>query len=161
MSLKKKTQPKIKQKRRLMKTPPTKLKIPPGMTEAEVLSTIEKASHSLSMKFKFGYMTAEDIRQECFLFAYEGLQNYDGRGPLENFLRVHFKNRLCNFKRHKYQRIYEVKCKCKLCKKKVDHEQRLLCPKYKQWHTRNLDKKNIILPIGIDQINDANEENTK
>ncbi len=137
------------------------LKIPKDLNEQEVIATIEKISKSLSLKFRFGYLTQADLAQEIFILAIQALKKYDRSRPLENFLRVHLRNRLINYKRDNYQRIYELKCKCKLCKGKVEHEIRMDCPHYKKWHNSNLSKKNIILPIGIDQINDERETNTK
>jgi len=137
------------------------MKIPDGMSEQDVLGIIAKISKSLSYKFRFGFYDNLDIEQESFILAMDALDRYDGKRPLENFLRVHIKNRLCNYKRDNFQRTYELKCKCKLCKKKVDHEVRLKCNSYKQWYFRNLEKKNILLPLSLDheKICENNERN--
>ena len=131
------------------------------MSEQDVLGIIAKISKSLSYKFRFGFYDNLDIEQESFILAMDALDRYDGKRPLENFLRVHIKNRLCNYKRDNFQRTYELKCKCKLCKKKVDHEVRLKCNSYKQWYFRNLEKKNILLPLSLDheKICENNERN--
>ena len=68
------------------------------MTEQEVLAVIEKIANRYCHKFKFGYFTAEDIKQEAFIIAVDALDRYDERRPLENFLSSHVKNRLINFK---------------------------------------------------------------
>ena len=67
------------------------------MTEQEVLIVIEKIANRYCHKFKFGYFTAEDIKQEAFIIAVDALDRYDERRPLENFLSAHVKNRLINF----------------------------------------------------------------
>jgi len=46
----------------------------------------------------------EDIEQEAFIIGMDALERYDGVRPLENFLSVHIKNRLKNFKRDNYYR---------------------------------------------------------
>lgn len=80
------------------------MKIPPGMTEQEVVDTITKVCNRLASKFKFGYFDVEDIKQEAFIYAIQGLEDYDPSKPLENFLSVHIRNRLINLKRNKYAR---------------------------------------------------------
>ena len=64
--------------------------IPHGMTEDEVVQTINLIANRLAGKFKFGYHELEDMKQQARLFAWEGLENYDGVRPLENFLGLTF-----------------------------------------------------------------------
>jgi DNA-directed RNA polymerase specialized sigma24 family protein len=78
------------------------MKIPKGMTEKEVLEIINKVASRYAHKFRFGYFEADDIRQEAVIIAMEALERYEEGRPLENFLAVHVKNRLNNFKRDKY-----------------------------------------------------------
>jgi DNA-directed RNA polymerase specialized sigma24 family protein len=133
------------------------MKIPSGMTEEQVIKLIYTITSHLSVKFRFGYLSQDDIQQECFILAIDGLERYDETMPLENFLRVHIKNRLCNLKR-KYQRR-ELQCVCKTCSDKtLDVNSKMVCIKYKQWYDRNLSKKNIMLPIGIDEVSDEHEK---
>ena len=80
------------------------MKIPKGMTEQEVTETINKICDRYAYKFQFAFYTPEDIRQEAFIIAMEALDRYDEGRPLENFLAVHVKTRLNNFKRDKYYR---------------------------------------------------------
>ena len=80
------------------------MKIPKGMTEKEVTETINKVADRYAYKFQFGFYTPDDIRQEAFIIAMEAMDRYDESRPLENFLAVHVKNRLNNFKRDKYYR---------------------------------------------------------
>jgi DNA-directed RNA polymerase specialized sigma24 family protein len=123
------------------------------MTQQEVIELIDSITNSLSLKFRFGFLTQEDIKQECFILAIDGLERYDDKLPLENFLRVHIKNRLCNLKR-KFQRR-DIKCECNICKvESSTHKDRISCLKYKQWYERNLAKKNLMLPMDIDLVSD-------
>ena len=59
--------------------------IPPHMTEQQVVQIINNIANRLASKFKFGYHELEDMRQQARLFAWEGLENYDGIRPLRKF----------------------------------------------------------------------------
>ena len=74
------------------------------MKKSEVLEIINKICDRYAYKFQFGYYTPDDIRQEAFIIAVDALERYDDSRPLENFLAVHVKNRLNNFKRDKFFR---------------------------------------------------------
>jgi DNA-directed RNA polymerase specialized sigma24 family protein len=80
------------------------MKIPKNMTEEQVVSTISKISSRLASKYTFPNYEADDISQEAFIIGMEALDRYDGVRPLENFLSIHIKNRLNNFKRDNYYR---------------------------------------------------------
>ena len=81
------------------------MKIPEGMTEEDVLSSIDRVANGLAYKYKFGYYGVDDMKQEARLLAIEGLERYDSsRGKLETFLWTHVSNRLFNIKRNKYSR---------------------------------------------------------
>ena len=85
------------------------MKVPKGMTKSEVLDVINKICDRYAYKFQFGYFTPDDIRQEAFIIAMDALERYDESRPLENFLAVHVKNRLNNFKRDRYYRQQKIK----------------------------------------------------
>ena len=85
------------------------MKVPKGMTKSEVLDIINKICDRYAYKFQFGYFTPDDIRQEAFIIAMDALERYDESRPLENFLAVHVKNRLNNFKRDRYYRQQKIK----------------------------------------------------
>ena len=74
------------------------------MTEDQVVSTIYKISSRLASKYTFPNYEVEDISQEAFIIGMEAMNRYDGVRPLENFLSIHIKNRLKNFKRDNYYR---------------------------------------------------------
>lgn len=79
------------------------------MTEDQVVSTIYRISSRLASKYTFPNYEEDDIQQEAFIIGMEALDRYDGIRPLENFLSVHIKNRLKNFKRDHYYRHDEGK----------------------------------------------------
>ena len=117
------------------------MKIPKGMTEHEVLEIINKICDRYAYKFKFGYFEPEDIRQEAFIIALDALDRYEEGRPLENFLAVHVKNRLNNFKRDKYYRQ----------NKNNDGKQERL----------NNSKKFLMEPLDISNIRDEAEKNMR
>ena len=118
------------------------MKIPKGMTESEVLEIINKICDRYAYKFKFGYFEPEDIRQEAFIIAVDALDRYEEGRPLENFLAVHVKNRLNNFKRDKYYRQNK--------KDKDDRQQQL-----------NNSKKFLMEPLDINNIRDESEKSMR
>jgi DNA-directed RNA polymerase specialized sigma24 family protein len=118
------------------------MRVPKGMTESEVLEVINKICERYAYKFQFGYFEPDDIRQEAFIIALDALDRYEEGRPLENFLAVHVKNRLNNFKRDKYYRQN---------KKKDDDRQAQL----------NNSKKFLMEPLDISNIRDENERNMR
>lgn len=81
------------------------------MTQEQVVSTITRVSHRLASKFTFPNYEEDDIAQEAFIIGMDAMDRYDGVRPLENFLSIHIKNRLKNFKRDNYYRPDEGKAK--------------------------------------------------
>ena len=135
------------------------------MTEDEVIKVINNIANRLAYRFKFGYHEVDDMKQQARLFACEGLNRYDGIRPLENFLWTHVHNRLFNFKRDKYVRPEKP---CKICDNNQDNDicikfsnDKLKCEFYSNWTHRNKNKKNIMNPIGITEIDINNEKNLK
>ena len=117
------------------------MKIPKGMTEQEVLEVINKIADRYAYKFRFGYFEADDIRQEAKIIAMDALDRYEEGRPLENFLAVHVKNRLNNFKRDKYYR-----------QTKIDSNTQ---------EQHNNSKKYLMEPLDISNIRDENEDNMR
>ena len=117
------------------------MKIPKGMPEKEVLEIITKVASRYAHKFRFGYFEADDIRQEAVIIAMEALERYEEGRPLENFLAVHVKNRLNNFKRDKYYR-----------QSKVDSNTQ---------EKHNNSKKFLMEPLDISNIRDEKEDNMR
>ena len=128
-----------------------------GVSEAEFLVVLENISRRLANKFKFGYHDIDDMKQQAAIFALEGLEKYDHKRPLENFLWTHVRNRLFNYKRNNYQRpdkpcltcpLFDkaYKCSANQCSKYKDKSE---CELYAAWSSRNDSKKNIMQPSYI------------
>lgn len=142
------------------------MKIPDNMTEQEVIDIIEKIASNIAWKFVFANYTYEDIKQEAFIWGIKGLDKYNPEQPLENFLWVHIKNRLCNLKRKKYTRIDKpcLTCPLKAYVKNKDlctaFDTKADCKLYASWQARNEKKKNIIMPVNIGLVSDADSSLT-
>ena len=110
------------------------------------------------------------MKQQARLFAWEGIENYDGVSPLENFLWTHVRNRLYNFKRNNFGRPDKPCDSCAYfdiahendkgypCKAYDDHEE---CDLYMGWFKRNTAKRNIMNTAQLDlevRQSDAIEE---
>lgn len=140
------------------------MKVPEGMTEQQVIDTIDVVMGRLSKKMKFGYHEIEDIRQQGFQYALEILEKetYDPKKPLENFLQTHIKNQLINYKRNNFIRsekpcagcVFFDKSKAKSTKGEWcgAFDDPDSCKKYKGWRTRNDSKKSVMCPIDIDVV---------
>lgn len=124
------------------------MKIPEGYTETQVLEIINKILSSIASRYAFGIYGADDIKQEGFILALDGLEKYNGSAPLENFLRIHLGNRLKDFKRDNSFRI-NIHCnKCDI----FDENCQSCC---KRQQTQDM-KKNLLNPIDINVVSDTN-----
>jgi hypothetical protein len=145
--------------------------IPNGMTEEEVVDIIDKVVSRLAWKFRFGFHTVDDIKQQGWLVAWEGLETYDNIRPLENFLWTHVRNRLYNFKRDNFER---PNLPCNTCPLKAydpdyknsdnqctAYSDKMDCSLYLSWINRNIDKRNIMNPIELGGVADEQECNMK
>ena len=83
------------------------MEFPEGVSEEKFLAAYHFVIDKIAHKYVFTSFECDDIRQEAFLIAYDGLKSYDNGRSLENFLYIHLSNRLKNFKRDNYYR-YEV-----------------------------------------------------
>jgi DNA-directed RNA polymerase specialized sigma subunit len=126
--------------------------------ESDFLAALDTISKKLIYKFKFGYHEIDDMKQQAAIFAIEGLEHYDNKRPLENFLWTHVRNRLFNFKRDNYFRPESVCTSCPFfdpkfkksknqCSKFTNKDD---CEIYNQWTDRNQLKKNIMQPANIE-----------
>ncbi len=110
---------------------------------------IERIATRLGQKFRFGYHTIDDMKQQAALFAWEGINDaWDPERPLENFLWIHVRNRLYNFKRNNYGRPEKPCDNCPWAAY-VNHEcvkfdDMLDCHLYKGWTDRNTSKRNLM-----------------
>jgi len=100
---------------------------------------IDKIARRESPKYTFGYLDIDDIEQQARIFGLNGLLAYkEESGPLENFLSVHIKNRLKNFKRDNFYRADQPKNKKSL----------------EKWEKRTQTKINLLQPINIDGMDE-------
>lgn len=135
------------------------------MTESEVLEIIEKILHYFAKKFRFGYYDEEDIKQEGYIIAFDGLTRYDNARPLENFLTVHIRNRFISFKRDRYRRKDPPCHKCpffdpelrKSRNKCAVFEDKQECDEFKHWNNRNNMKQGLMAPIHMYSSRDENK----
>jgi DNA-directed RNA polymerase specialized sigma24 family protein len=127
------------------------MKIPNNMTSEEVIEVIQRVSKRLAGKFAFGYYDRDDIEQEAFFIACDGLESYDESRPLENFLSVHLNNRLTNFRRDNYYRAQKPCAECN----------GVLCERCERRSFKINSKKNLMDPINIQTVRDENESNMR
>lgn len=123
------------------------MKLPIRLTETDVLKVIETVAEILAPSFVFGYYTIQDIKQEVFVMAIDGLDRYDhtkndhivcNKERLARFLSRHVRNRLLNLKRAKYFRYEKPK----------DESQIAL------WEEKNHFRRNLMHPQDISSIAD-------
>lgn len=159
---KKVTKPKLKKKTKIPKIK-NSTSLPHNVDENEFIRVVENISKRLGYKFKFGYHDFDDMKQQAYIFALEGLQKYDNKRPLENFLWTHIRNRLFNYKRNNYQRPDKpcltcpffdktYSCSTNQCSKFLNKAE---CELYTSWSSRNETKKNIMQPTYIDKEPDS------
>jgi len=137
-----------------------------SVSDEEFVDVWEKISKKLGYKFKFGYHSYEDMKQQAAIFALEGLKNYDHKRPLENFLWTHVRNRLFNYKRDNYQRPDKPCLTCPFYKPKEasctsqcsEFSNKNDCSLYSSWYTRNENKKNIMRPVSIESVSQNAED---
>jgi len=142
---------------------PKKTYLSNKVSEEEFLIVLENISKRLGHKFKFGYHSYEDMKQQAAIFALEGLEKYDKSRPLENFLWTHVRNRLFNYKRDNYQRPDKPCLTCPFydpkeqtsCSQCTEYSNKNDCSLYSSWLARNNSKKNIMKPVGIDDLKDS------
>jgi len=126
----------------------------------QTMAVINKVAKRLAKKFTFGYYDVEDIEQQARLIGLEGLASYDNKRPLENYLQVHIKNRLCNFKRDNFFRLYGPCEKCQYFDNQCTfYDDINECTSYANWKDANVAKLNLLYPIEFSCVDDHNESN--
>lgn len=70
--------------------------------DPKTFKIIDTICNRMKNKYSFAYYKPEDIYNESFILAMDGLTRYTGQAPLENFLSVHISNRLKNLVRKYY-----------------------------------------------------------
>lgn len=127
--------------------------------EEEIVAIIRQVARGISPAFVFGYHSRSDIEQTAILFALELLDRdpprYDPSRPLENFLHVHLRNQLSNFRRKHFARL-EPPCPC--CDPMNPPPSP--CKKFRDWRARNASKQNLMRPIDMAIVSDDGSEAT-
>lgn len=119
---------------------------------ASGLPTIEKVARRLAPRYTFGHFDEDDIFQEGIIIGMSGiLHHYDSERPLENFMSVHMKNRLHNFRRNNYIRYDTL---CVACKHLLESQ---YCDMCKNKLRVSNAKKNVIDAITLDLVDDEEE----
>lgn len=140
----------------------SKMTVPKGYTEEQVLEIIKKVTNKLAPFFTFADFDVDDIRQEGTIIGMEVLEKdyYDCTRPLENFLYSHIRNRLINLKRNKFAR-HEPPCtscpfydlhNIKSSNQCTAFPDKMECSKYAIFVKNNNSKKNIRQPMDIDSV---------
>lgn len=146
--------------------------IPNGFTKREILDVLDNVANRLADRFRFSYHTRDDLYQEAVILGIEALPKYKPGRPLENFLFIHVKNRLCTFKRDRYVRPASDKpcyhkCPFNCYVKKDDYcghyegagLSKMDCDIYAAWVNRNTAKQNIKDALHYSQVKPDNEPN--
>lgn len=132
--------------------------IPEGYTEETTLQAIKQVVDALAQKFVFGYQEVQDIKSQGTLFAIEALPRFDitKNHTLDNFLYIHVRNRLTNYKRDNYFRsgspclqcpFYDPNNKKSVAKNQCsEFEDKEQCKKYALWAKRKQSKENLAHP---------------
>lgn len=130
-----------------------------AVTEEEFLAAVENAVRILAPKFTFGIYDVDDVKQEARMEAWSALAQYDpSRGPIDNLIYVHVRNRLMNLVRNKCRRNDPP---CLVCHEadggRTEHAHGGYCPVYVAWRTRNDTKASIQHPLRMDAVSDEGE----
>ena len=110
--------------------------LPVGVSEAEVLTTIERVVNLLGPKFQLPCEQRDDVFQQARLFAWEGIceGRFDPeRGSLDGFLYRHVRNRLMNRVR---DRVFRNEPACPSCHAGTPCQEGG-CDLHRNWLTRN------------------------
>lgn len=142
------------------------LQIPDNLDEKKLLEVIKEVAPPHCKKYSFPGHTEEDMMQIAIMEGIDGAHRWDGKRPLKNFLSIHIRNRLYNYKRNNYSRM-EPPCKkcplnaflppdgCSAFKTRMD------CELFKTWHEKNQDRQNINNAMGFEVVSDINEKSMK
>lgn len=118
------------------------------MNNKQVL-LLYKICKRLAQKYTFGHYDIDDIAQEAFIIGMRLLPKFNRRKgmSLESFLYMSINNRLKDFKRDNYARIFH---KCEYCNNEENPE--VPCEYCQRRNWRIETRKNIVEPLDIDNI---------
>jgi DNA-directed RNA polymerase specialized sigma24 family protein len=121
------------------------MRVPDGLTEAEIIAAIDRAVRLLAPSFAFGYYDIEDMMQEGYIHALQVLEKdvYDTSRPLDNFIYTHIRNRFINMHRDKLRR---TDAPCATCHGGEPCTSGSYCQRYSAWLKRNRAKASLMKP---------------
>lgn len=121
-----------------------RMHIPDGYTKEQVIEVVDEVVAMLGSKFKFGSYETADMMQEGWLFALDGLKNFNPNkgATLKTFLFTHVRNRFISFKRDKWYRP---------APKDITPE------RLEKWKERNMRKRSLAQPYTIEDKGPLNE----
>lgn len=129
------------------------MKIPDGYTEEQLISEIEHVTHALAAHMSFGYHEVDDMAQEGFVFALEGLEKFDHRrANLTTYLYWYVRSRFINMRRRELTRMTPPCNECPFYDPDNKHSKgsgcaefknKQDCFKYSGWERRNASKRSL------------------
>jgi len=130
------------------------------MNNDDLVPIIDKIANRFASTYKFGYHELEDMKQQAWQIALEGLEGYDGTRSLENYLWTHVRNRLYNFKRDNYFRPEKPCDKCPLFRneKCTKFKDPLECDLYSRWEKRTEKRKSLMASVEYNDSDNQQEE---
>lgn len=139
------------------------MKIPSGMTEGEIVTSVERVLDTLAKQYAFGIWGEDDIRQYGWEEVLKLLEQekYDTARPFENLVYSHLKNRFLNLWRNKLTRNDPPCSKCHVGDAVACTGSKEPCRKYQEWKKRNSTKANLQRPLDISNISDEHELATR
>lgn len=90
--------------------------------DQETLNIITEIAELVSSSNWIRGFDREDIKQEAIIIGMQGIEKYNKKTPLKQFLYTHIKHRLCSLRRKHYTRNICSCGKCVRCKNKADKQ---------------------------------------
>lgn len=127
--------------------------VPEGMTESEVVASVNRVLDFISSRYAFGIYSPEDIRQHGWVEVIDTLNKgkYDPSRPFDNFVYVVLTSRFQNLWRNKITRNDPP---CPICHggEVTCTGTRSVCDKYLEWKQRNSAKANLQCPLDFSHV---------
>lgn len=113
----------------------------------EAFTIIDTTINAMAGRYRFGYHTIADMRQQCWTFVLSQLYRYDGKRSLAAFVGTVLITRSFNFKRDTYHRPQKPCLRCPFFDK-VNNDCTLFqdkadCEKHEKWRVLNDAKRNL------------------
>lgn len=113
----------------------------------EAMVVITTTINAMAGRYRFGYHTIEDMRQQCWTFVLSQLYRYDGKRSLAAFVGTILITRSFNYKRDTYHRPQKPCLRCpffdKVNKDCTLFQDKSNCDKHEKWRLLNEAKRNL------------------